>query len=321
MRRATSGGGVRITAAICPDRAGDMTARAVTSLVQQSLPKHHYEILLIGDADVARPCGVTQERSAAVTNLRCITSPPTESSDVRNLALQLSQAPLVAFLDACAEAEPGWLASYCRTFEQFGEAAQVVGGRVAPLWGVPRPDWLGDDLLADLSLVDLGDEARFLHLGERISGVNFAFRRASLAALGGFPTGAESVPGSGAVGCGNQQRLIDRIVASSGRAIYDPLAAVKYRVSADRLTQQWFRKRAAWRAVSDLMASPSPTAAVVAERWQAVKDFFFECPPTERTIRGLVLQQDDPERFRQQISAVYDSIFCLLSGIGEQYYD
>jgi hypothetical protein len=107
----------------------------------------------------------------------------------------------------------------------------------------------------------------------------------------------------------------------TGRAAYDPLAAVDYLVPADRLIPEWFRSNAAWRAVSDLLRSPSPTPAAVAERWRAVKDFFFDCPPSERTIRGLVLRQDDPRRFQQQISAIYDSLFCLLSGIGETDYD
>jgi hypothetical protein len=175
--------------------------------------------------------------------------------------------------------------------------ARAVGGRVRPLWEVPRPDWLGDELLADLSLVDLGDEARFVAAGERLSAVNIAYRTN---ALGGFHRAAERTPASAV---GQQPEPIAEITGSGGRAVYDPRAAVDYLVPADRLIPEWFRSNAAWRAVSDLLRSPWPTPAAVAERWRAVKDFFFECPPSERTIHGLVLRQDDPRRFQQQISA------------------
>jgi glucosyl-dolichyl phosphate glucuronosyltransferase len=319
--RRKAAAGRRITAAIYLDRLDDAAARAVDSLVQQSLPKDDYEILLVGNADAAQPPGGTAGSWDEIPNLRRPEDTVADATEARNLVLRLAQAPLVAFLDAHAIAEPGWLFSFCRTFEQFGEIARVVGGRVRPLWEVPRPAWLADELLADLLLVDLGEEARFLTVGERLATVNIAFRKTSLEALGGFRNVAEGRPASEAIVLRRAPELIDQITTSAGRAIYDPLAAVDYLVPADRLSQQWFRGQAAWRAVADLAAMASPTATVAAERWQAVKDFFFECPPAERTIRGLVLRQDEPRRFRAQIDAVYDSVFCLLSGIGESDYD
>lgn len=307
-----AGSGLRITAAVCVDGLDETATRAVNSLVQQSLPKDAYEILLIGDADA------TNGPWAAVPNLHPVAGAAAEAGDPRNLAVRLSQAPLIAFLDAHAVAEPGWLASFCRTFEEFGKAARAVGGRVRPLWEVPRPDWLGDELLPDLSLVDLGDEARFVAAGEHLAPVNIAYCKATLEALGGFHRAALRTPLSAV---GPEPQPIDEITSSGGRAVYDPLAAVDYLVPADRLIPEWFRRNAAWRAVSDLLRLPPPTAAALGERWRAVKDFFFDCPPTERTIRGLVLRQNDPRRFQQQITAIYDSLFCLLSGIGEPDYD
>jgi glucosyl-dolichyl phosphate glucuronosyltransferase len=313
-----AGSGLRITAAVCLDRPDERAMRAVDSLVQQSLPKEAYEILVIGDADAARHAGRATGSWEAVSNLRQVADAVADLSDARNLALQLSQAPLIAFLDAHAVAEPGWLASFCRTFADFGEVARAVGGRVRPVWEIPRPDWLGDELLADLSLVDLGEEARFLAAGERLAAINIAYCKATVDALGGFRRAPERTP---ATALGLESEPIDQITSSGGRAVYDPLAAVDYLVPVDRLIPEWFRSNAAWRAVSDLLRSPWPTPAVVAERWRTVKDFFFDCPPTERTIRGLVLRQDDPRRFQQQISAIYDGLFCLLSGVGETDYD
>lgn len=305
---------VRITAAICLDGEDDAAAAAVDSLIGQSLPRDRYEIVLIGGTP-----SPLAGHLVGVPNLRCVER-PAEPGSARRLALEVAQAPFVAFLDPRAVAEPGWLASFCRTFAQFGDAAQAIGGRVRPRWATPRPDWLADELLAELSLVDLGEEARPLGAGERIAGVNIAYRKAGvngggkLHRLGGCSFAASAANESGLA-------FLDEISTAAGGQVYDPLAAAEFLVPADWLTQEWLRRKAAWRAVADFARAAPANAAEVAERWRAVKNFFFECPPTERTVRGLVLRQDDPRRFRQQISAVYDSTYCLLAGIGENEYD
>jgi hypothetical protein len=313
--------GLRITAAVWVEEAGEAATKALESLLAQSLPADHYEILVVGDAATARSAGSTEPPPAAA-NLRRIEGALGDATEARNLALQNARAPLFALLDAHAIADRHWLASLCRTFAQFGEIARTVGGRVRPLWEIERPVWLGDDLLAELSVVDLGEEARFLAAGERLAPVNIAFRKAAVEALGGFRHADDHPPaGAAAIAVGSGPDLIDRIEAPPARSVYDPWAVVDYPVPAERLCQEWFRRRAAWRAVAELARVPRPTPAVVAERWQAVKDFFFACPPTERTVRGLVLHQDDPRRFRRQVAAIYDSVFCLLSGTGEPDYD
>jgi hypothetical protein len=311
----------RITAAICLDRREPAALRAVESLIQQSLPKEAYDILLIGDPEADGRAVSAAGGWDAIPNLRRVEDRVTDMAAARNLALDLSQSPLIAFLDPRATADPGWLASFCRTFEQFGEIARAIGGRVRPVWEVPRPAWLGDELLTELSLLDLGDEARFLAAGERLTAVNIAFRKASVEASGGFRSAADGTPVGTAIALRHAEEPIDDIATSIGRAVYDPLAAVDYLIPADNLRQQWFRSRMAWRAVADLARGPSPAPGALAERWQSVKDFFFGCPPSERTIRGLVLEHQDPQRFRAQMSAVYDGLFCLLSGVGETDYD
>src|SRR5215472_16400562 len=103
MPRATkkAGSNLRITAAVWLDRLDETATRAVDSQVQQSLPSDAYEILLIGDADAAT------EQWKTVSNLRSITDTVVDVADARNLALRISQTPLIAFLDAHAVAEPG----------------------------------------------------------------------------------------------------------------------------------------------------------------------------------------------------------------------
>jgi hypothetical protein len=302
--------GIRITAAICSVAGREPSARCIESVLLQSLPAEQFEVLLVGSAAAPPATGTSR--------VRRIDGPVDDLPGARNLALREARAKLIAFLDANAVATPDWLAGVCAAFEQFGELAHAVGGRVRPLWGAVRPAWLADGLLPTLSILDLGGDARFLVHGERLNSVNMAFRTDVAMALGGFamPLGYMPTP-DGSV-AGDERRLLDRIAAAAGRVVFAPAATVDYAIPEDCLTQDWFRRRAAWQAVHDLAGSTLPTGDENVARWQNLKDFFYGCPPADRTIRSLVLDVPDPRRFEAQVTAIYDCITCLLSGATER---
>ena len=50
------------------------------------------------------------------------------------LAAQLARAPVIAFLDDDARADPVWMENIADCFDQFGDAVEVVGGRIANVW-------------------------------------------------------------------------------------------------------------------------------------------------------------------------------------------
>ncbi|HLY55634.1 MAG TPA: hypothetical protein VKS60_08760, partial [Stellaceae bacterium] len=109
--------------------------------------------------------------------------------------------------------------------------------------------------------------------------------------------------------------LLRRIREKKGRIIYAPLAKVAHLVEAKRLTRTWFRKRAAWQAVSDFTMDPQRFAAKVKEHWHRATLYFNKLPPHLRTINGLVHDTDDPEMFRLQIGACYTMTSAMLAGL------
>ena len=111
--------------------------------------------------------------------------------------------------------------------------------------------------------------------------------------------------------------VIERIAAAGGIVAYDPAAAVEHFVPPDRLTQAWFRRRMAWQAVSDYLRKPEEHLARRDQHWQAAKDFVFDCPPADRTLRSLALHSDDPEHLRRQAGAIYDAVISLLAGLDD----
>ncbi|PHK93197.1 glycosyltransferase [Pseudoroseomonas rhizosphaerae] len=309
---------MKLTVAICTYKRYDLLGLAIESLTRQTLPADQFEILIVDNSPSTENSQQQQASYTHLGNLRWVHEATPGLSNARNVAIRLAAAPLIAFLDDDAIADPAWAESLCRTFKVFGETCQVVGGQVRPIWGAPRPSWLGDELLGYISVVNYGDEARFLTGQEWVAGANIAYRTATLRQLGGFDVSLGRVGSGNSLMSNEEVALTDHIRAQGGRVVYDPVAAVDHLVEPARLRQEWFRRRVAWQAVSDRVRAATTEEGPDVERiWSDIKDFFLHTPPAERTVRALALHQDDPGRFRWQLATIYNFTTIMLSGVHE----
>ena len=306
-----------IAAAICTYRRYDMLAEALGSLAKQRLRPASFEIIVVDNSPDAERSFEEAKRHTRLPNLIWMHEPRPGLSNARNVATLRTRAPIVAFLDDDARADPDWLSALLAAFGEMGPTTKVVGGRIRPWWGAERPAWLHDALVPSLTVVDLGEERRPLRAGEWVAGANIAFRRDALLAHGGFAVNLGRIGGAASLLSNDETDLIERIAAAGGIVAYDPAAAVEHFVPPDRLTQAWFRRRMAWQAVSDYLRKPEEHLARRDQHWQAAKDFVFDCPPADRTLRSLALHSDDPEHLRRQVGAIYDAVISLLAGLDE----
>jgi len=304
----------RITAAICTYDRYDLLAKAIASLREQTLAEGDFEILVIDNSPDRARSEVASQDYLLMPNLRWAIEKTPGLSNARNVATKLAQAPIIAFLDDDAIAAPGWLEALLATFEEFGAGARVVGGRIDPIWGAPRPAWLPDSLLGFVSVVDWGGSARFAGEREWVAGANIAFRVDALTEAGGFPVHLGRKHGGQALLSNDESDVIERMSAKGARLIYAPDAIVEHLVPADRLTQSWFRRRAAWQAVSDYLMDSERAFAGAANGWRGVTAFYAHLPPKYRTPQGLYMEQENPEMFAMQMSALYNFSIALLAG-------
>jgi glycosyltransferase involved in cell wall biosynthesis len=303
--------------AICTYQRYDFLEKAIESTRAQTLAAAKFEVLVIDNSPDPELSSQHGKRYRGIRNLRWIHEKTPGLSNARNVATAAAASPIVAFLDDDAIADDVWLESLLDTYDLLGPSTCSVGGRVRPLWGGERPPWLGDELLSYLSVVDLGEEPRLLEPGEWVAGANVSYRVDALKRAGGFSVSLGRV-GTGASLMSNEETdLADRLKAEGGQLAYDPRAAVDHFVDPSRLTQEWFRRRMAWQAVSDYVRSPKDVMANSPRNWVDLKEFFAHCPPLNRTIRGLALPEAEAARFRWQLSAVYNAIISLLSGASE----
>lgn len=306
-----------ITAAICTYQRYDLLSDAIASLLCQSMTPEQYRILVVDNSpDAARSMQCSQQWNNE-PNLLWIHENTAGLSHARNVAIAAADTPFIAFLDDDAVACNDWLEAVLEAFDRLGPVAHVIGGRVRLRFGAPRPTWLTDHMQSYLSICDLGDEIRFVEPGEWIVGANVSYRTDRLREVGGFSTTLGRVGAGAALMSNDETELADRIRANGGKTGYAPRAEAEHFAPAERLTQDWFRRRIAWQAVSDFVHAPQMMNAAGADAWVRLKNYLASCPPADRTMRALVIPQDEPGKFAFQMSAIYETIVALLSGQAE----
>ncbi|MCM8812087.1 MAG: glycosyltransferase [Candidatus Omnitrophica bacterium] len=157
----------------------------------------------------------------------------------RNRGLLAAREEIVLFMDDDAVAEPGWMGAVARCFQETG--ADMVGGKVIPMWLTPRPEWLSNDLLGPMPRVDYGsqrkrlgpDNAAFLT-------TNCALRRSKLPKYGIFDV-TLGRRGDRWVG-GEDFELCERWARQGAEIYYEPSAVVHHKVGAERVTPEFYRK-------------------------------------------------------------------------------
>jgi GT2 family glycosyltransferase/glycosyltransferase involved in cell wall biosynthesis len=309
VSRSPERGEIALSAIICTYNRYDLLPEAIDSLVKQDIPPGLLEIIVVDNSPDQTGAARFGKRYAGLSNLTYIVEPKPGLSNARNIGTAAALGRIVAFIDDDARARQSWAKELLNAHAAFDGRAGVVGGPIVPRWTDEKPAWLGKPLLGYLSLVDLGHELRELSAGEWLAGCNISFDREALIAAGGFSTRLGRT-GSGSTLLSNEEvEVSERMRAMGKLAIYAPKAVVEHVILPERLTQNWFRHRAAWQAVSDLLSEPELAPALV-----------------EIALQRLSHRNDGSQLFgalrsaaalKQDMDLVYSLVIIALCGGGE----
>lgn len=220
----------------------ELLADCLSTLTHQTVSD--FELLVVDDGSCTPIDLLVKDVDAS---FRCHRQDPRGLNAARNAGSALTTAPIVAYLDDDTLVSPGWAQAVTAAFATTGCAG--LAGRVDLQLPSEPPRWLtrhGRTFLAEL---DLGGDRMWLDAPRLPVGANCAVRRDALERVGGFREGLDRV-GASLISSGETE-LFRRLRDHGGRLLYDPSASVVHRVPADRLSLEWFHRRAYAQGTSD----------------------------------------------------------------------
>jgi glycosyltransferase involved in cell wall biosynthesis len=169
-------------------------------------------------------------------------------SPALNAGIRTARGAIIATTDDDVRVPIDWL-------DRAGEGldrmkCDYVGGRVLPIWGAPRPEWIpdhGGKQWAVIALLDYGPEP--IPFGSRVPlGVNMAFRREALDRAGLFDPQTGRRAGT-LLGQEVREWCI-RARQAGVHGFYIPELVLEHIIPADRLCKRYFRRWFFWRGIS-----------------------------------------------------------------------
>ncbi|MDN5001396.1 glycosyltransferase family 2 protein [Bradyrhizobium sp. GCM10027634] len=228
------------------DRWNELT-RAVHSVRNQTRAAREI-VVVVDNNDALREraarelCGVTVLANAKESGL----------SGGRMTGAEWVTAPVIAFLDDDAVADPDWLEEL---LEAYADPAVLgAGGPVEPLWQAPPPSWFPDEFRWVVGCTYTGMQVRDGRIRNPI-GANMSVRADVLRRTGGFTSQLGrrklgfSVSGRGRIGgkaesCEETEFCIRAArLHPGGYWAYRPGACVHHAVPAQRMTWKYFVHR------------------------------------------------------------------------------
>jgi glycosyltransferase involved in cell wall biosynthesis len=172
-------------------------------------------------------------------------------SVARNRAIKEMAGHWVWYVDDDVYFSPRWLDGVLEGIKFFPQSS-VLAGRVLLAFEPAKPSWLPPSALPHYGMTSFGDELRWLKRREFPVGANMAFRRPVFDEVGLFREDLGRVADS--LLSAEETDMVIRLYQRGHKIGYVPGAAVWHRVSEDRATMSWLKKRAYWGGVSYVLA-------------------------------------------------------------------
>lgn len=158
----------------------------------------------------------------------------------RNCAIKHSKGQVLVIVDDDENIDPGLAGAYLEFFRGYPTAA-AAGGKVVPVYGVPRPEWFSpwvEELIS--GAFDLGEGIKPFPPHRYPRGGNFAIRRTMINRYGDFNT--ELGRKGNAVMGGEEKELLGRLEKAGEEIFYLPAASIEHIIPDAKVTKEYFDK-------------------------------------------------------------------------------
>ena len=229
------------------NRAADLreTLQSLASLQ----PDGAWEVIVVDNNSPDRTRAVVEEAARSFpVPLRYLFEAQQGRSPALNTGIAAATGEIIVTTDDDVRVPPDWLNQAAQGLVRL--RCDYVGGRVLPIWGGPRPEWLpdrGGKQWAVIALLDYGAEP--IEFGTRVPlGVNMAFYRHAFERAGVFDPHTGRRAGT-LLGQEVREWCI-RARRAGVRGFYVPELVLEHIIPADRLRKAYFRRWFYWRGIS-----------------------------------------------------------------------
>lgn len=241
---------MRFLSVIIPTRnRAKYLAGALESLTKQTYPVDMYEVLVIDNGSTDNTREVCTSFRNRIPQLRYFYEEKPGLHVGRHLGMEMAKSDVLVYADDDIEAFPTWLEAIAESFQD--SEVVLVGGKNLPKFEDEPPDWIrkmwerdrqGNRILGYLSILDLGDEKKEIN-PYHVFGCNFSIRKSILLAAHGFHP--DAMPQELIRYRGDGETHVSKFIEKEGmRTNYNPCASVYHTVPRDRMTLEYFNKRA-----------------------------------------------------------------------------
>ena len=228
-----------LSVVLCTYNRSRLLENALGALLGQVHDTPPYEVIVVDNNSVDATRTVVA-RFLASGVVRYEFEPRQGLSVARNHGVSVARADLIAFTDDDVCVSSTWAKSVVQAFNDNPDA-DMVGGKVEPVWEEAPPAWLPEAGDAPLALVDFGEDT-FRITAECpvcLIGANVAVRRRAFERAGGFSTAVQRVGDS--IGSTEDYDFQLRVLANGSCALYEPRIVVRAPVPRERLMKQYHR--------------------------------------------------------------------------------
>jgi glucosyl-dolichyl phosphate glucuronosyltransferase len=233
---------------------------ALRSFEMQSLTDRDFEMIVVDNGSTDGTRQVVEEFASRIAHVRYVYDELPGLHVGRHRGFSEANGDILVYVDDDIEAFPTLLKAI---WEAFADVETVlVGGKCLPNFEAEPPEWLsgmwgpnaqGDRILSYLSLVDLGEIPKVVN-PLLVPGCNFSIRRSVLAEAGGFHP--DGMPQELIRFRGDGETYVSNFIFAKGyKALYYPKASVYHQVPAERMTLDYFCRRAFSQGISDSFAA------------------------------------------------------------------
>ncbi|MCW1309091.1 MAG: glycosyltransferase family 2 protein [Candidatus Bathyarchaeia archaeon] len=224
-------------------------AGALASITGQTYPQELFEVIVVDNGSTDNTKEVCESFNDRIKNLRYFYEPTPGLHVGRHLGMRQAKAEILVYADDDIEAFPTWLEAIAESFQN--PEVVLVGGKNLPKWEAEPPDWIlkmwekdknGNRILEYLSIIDLGDEKKFIN-PFYVFGCNFSIKKKILQEFGGFHP--DGMPEDLLRYRGDGETYVCRSIYERGYiSLYNPRASIFHVISKNRLNDKYFYRRA-----------------------------------------------------------------------------